>query len=74
MGSTPLGQFAFGHGIHFCIGAPLARRGGRIALPVFAARIRHPRVVGSEAEWLDSPSFRGLTALPLACDLLPRAS
>ena len=72
-GGTPLGQFAFGHGIHFCIGAPLARLEGRIALPIFAERIRNPRVVGSEPEWLDSLSFRGLTALPLACDLLPRA-
>lgn len=73
-GGTPLGQFAFGHGIHFCIGAPLARLEGRIALPIFAARIRHPRLIGAEPEWLDSLSFRGLTALPLACELLPRAS
>ncbi len=73
-GGTPLGQFAFGHGIHFCIGAPLARLEGRIALPIFAERIRHPRLIGAEPEWLDSLSFRGLTALPLACDLLPRAS
>lgn len=71
---TPLGQFAFGHGIHFCIGAPLARLEGRIALPIFAARIRHPRVMGSEPEWIDSLSFRGLAALPLECEVLPRVT
>ena len=69
---TPLGQFAFGHGIHFCIGAPLARLEGRIALPILAERIRHPRLIGAAPEWLDSLSFRGLTALPLAGEFVAR--
>lgn len=69
---TPLGQFAFGHGIHFCIGAPLARLEGRIALPILAERIRNPRVIGGEPEWLDSLSFRGLTTLPLAAEFVAR--
>ncbi|HAD08862.1 MAG TPA: hypothetical protein DCF62_05235, partial [Porticoccaceae bacterium] len=67
-----LGQFAFGHGIHFCIGAPLARLEGSIAFPLFAQRIRNPRLSGSDPHWFDSLSFRGLTELPIECEFAPR--
>lgn len=66
-----LGQFAFGHGIHFCIGAPLARLEGRIALPIFAERMLNPKMIGGEPHWFDSLSFRGLTELPMSCDFAP---
>lgn len=62
------GQLAFGHGIHFCIGAPLARLEGRIAFPIFAERLRNPRLVGGEPPWIDSVTFRGLSRLPIAFD------
>ena len=67
-----LGQFAFGHGIHFCIGAPLARLEGSIAFPLFAQRIRNPRLSGPDPHWFDSLSFRGLTELPIECEFAPR--
>jgi cytochrome P450 len=37
-------QLAFGHGIHFCLGAPLARTEGRIALELVLDRFRDIRV------------------------------
>jgi cytochrome P450 len=36
----PNGHVAFGHGIHFCIGAPLARLEARIALSEFLGRVK----------------------------------
>jgi len=40
----PNRHLAFGHGIHFCVGAPLARLEARIALPLMLERLRDLRV------------------------------
>lgn len=71
---TAIGQFAFGHGIHFCIGAPLARLEGRVAFPIFAERIKTAVLLGGEPDWLDSISFRGLTKLPMNCSISSRSA
>ena len=59
-------HLAFGHGIHFCLGAPLARLEGQIALPALLARfpVLAPRT--DAPEWLDSLVFRGMRSLPVA--------
>ena len=59
-------HLAFGHGIHFCLGAPLARLEGQIALPAMLARfpLLAPRT--DAPEWLDSLVFRGMRSLPVA--------
>jgi cytochrome P450 len=37
----PNPHIAFGHGIHFCLGAALSRLEARIALPDFLSRVKH---------------------------------
>ena len=59
-------HLAFGHGIHFCLGAPLARLEGQLALPALLARFPALRPRGDAPEWLDSLVFRGMRSLPVA--------
>src|SRR5215813_1791373 len=45
---TPNPHLAFGHGIHFCLGAPLARLEARIALGILLERYREIAVARDE--------------------------
>ena len=60
-------HLAFGFGVHICLGFPLARLEGQIALPAVLARWKKIELAVPEAhlEWLNSTVFRGMTALPL---------
>ncbi|MFG2004910.1 cytochrome P450 [Spirillospora sp. NPDC048911] len=58
-------QLAFGHGIHACVGAALARMEARIALEVLAERTRGIEVVDHEPRYLSSFLLRGRTSLPV---------
>jgi cytochrome P450 len=63
---APNRQITFGHGIHFCLGAPLARLEGRIALPRAVERLRGLELVDDAGlEWSDSLILRGVKCLPL---------
>lgn len=57
---------SFGHGIHFCLGAQLARAEAEIALDSFLKRCPNPRLESETVEWFPSQAFRGLVALPVA--------
>ena len=59
-------HIAFGFGIHFCLGAPLARVEGQIALQSLLRRMPRLRLAGPEPEWRESSTLRGLKALPVA--------
>lgn len=62
---------AFGKGVHYCVGAPLARLEATIALQVLTRRFRRVRPVDPEAlRYGPSWILRGLTALPV--ELTPR--
>ena len=63
-------HIGFGYGIHFCIGAPLARIEGRIAFAALLRRLPELRLACDMdvLEWRDNFSVRGLTALPLAVE------
>jgi cytochrome P450 len=51
-------HLAFGHGVHFCLGAPLARLEARVALPALFARFPHLRLA-PDGELVRAPSFIG---------------
>ncbi|MGW2815816.1 cytochrome P450 family protein [Streptomyces sp. NPDC001415] len=59
-------HIAFGHGIHHCLGAPLARLQAEIAFTQLLTR--HPDLRLSEdheARWQANPRHRGLLSVPL---------
>ncbi|MBB3733683.1 cytochrome P450 family protein [Nonomuraea dietziae] len=59
----------FGHGLHFCLGAPLARMEGQIAFGSLLARLGDIRLACPEEQlsWRFSGSIlRSLAALPIA--------
>jgi cytochrome P450 len=58
-------HLAFGHGVHFCLGAPLARLEARVALSAVAARFPVARLDG-EPTYKPNVTLRGLASLPIA--------
>lgn len=58
-------HIAFGYGIHFCLGAPLARLEAEIAFETLLRRFPQSRLATQEVTWLSSQVFRGLNALPI---------
>lgn len=61
-------HIAFGMGIHFCVGAPLARLEGQVALNAFAQRLIEPRLVTDRPPYKELITLRGLAALDVAFD------
>ena len=63
-------HLAFGHGIHFCLGAPLARIEGQIALKEIFTQFPRLRLETKKPIWEASILSRSLKALPAT--LAPR--
>ena len=63
-------HLSFGHGIHYCLGAPLARIEAEIGLNTLLRRLPglRPAVGRDELDWVPSGIMRGPIALPVRFD------
>jgi len=59
------GHLAFGHGIHYCLGAPLARLEARTAIASLLERAPGLTLDGPPGEWLPGMLVRGVRSLPV---------
>jgi pimeloyl-[acyl-carrier protein] synthase len=59
-------HIAFGMGIHFCLGAPLARMEGQIAINTLLARLPKLALATDRPQFRQSLTLRGLAALPVS--------
>jgi cytochrome P450 len=66
----PNDHLAFGEGIHYCLGAPLARMEGAIAIGAALARFPGLHLLNPEQQFTYKGSYflRGLAELPMALD------
>ncbi|MGW5467747.1 cytochrome P450 family protein [Streptomyces chartreusis] len=60
------GHLALGHGVHHCLGAPLARAETEIALTALLERFPELALADTEPRWRRSLRARGLLALPVS--------
>jgi cytochrome P450 len=58
-------HLAFGFGGHICLGFPLARTEGAVAIPALLRRYAQLEPT-AEPQWINSLVFRGMKALPVA--------
>jgi len=58
-------HLAFGWGIHFCLGAPLARLEGEIVFGTLVQRLPGLALLAASVEWRPTFTVRGLAALPV---------
>jgi cytochrome P450 len=65
IGRSPKGHLAFGAGIHYCLGAPLARLEGEVAFTRLLQRYPALELADATPRWRKLINLRGLEALPL---------
>lgn len=65
LGRTPNRHLTFGQGLHFCLGAPLARLEARVVIGGLVERFPRMRAGSAPVEWLDAMIMRGPERLPL---------
>jgi cytochrome P450 len=66
LGRSDNRHIAFGWGIHFCLGAPLARVEGQIAIGALVRRLPKLALATDRPAFRQSLTLRGLSALPVA--------
>ncbi|MEF3308774.1 cytochrome P450 [Paenibacillus sp. GYB004] len=63
IGRTPNRHLAFASGPHFCLGAPLARMEGEIALGKLVEQFPGMRLADAKPDWRPNMLFRGLNTM-----------
>ena len=64
----PNRHLAFGHGLHYCVGAALARLEGQIAINT-VGRLPNLKIDAESLEWNRNLTLRGLKSLPVVFQL-----
>ena len=64
---TNVQPLTFGGGVHFCLGAALARAEIEITFRALIGRFEHITLAGAAPRFQDRLALRGLTALDVAC-------
>ncbi len=59
-------HLAFGWGIHFCLGAPLARLEAQMTIGTLLRRLPRLALATEQVEWRQTATLRGLAGLPLS--------
>lgn len=62
---SPNHHVALGQGIHFCLGAPLARLEAQIAFSTLLRRLPGLKLAGGPVEYRENFNFHGLKSLPV---------
>jgi cytochrome P450 len=57
------GHVGFGHGIHYCLGAALARQEGEVVLRMLFDRYPGLALADPEPDWMPRPGMRRLATL-----------
>jgi cytochrome P450 len=70
VGRSPVRNLSFGWGMHFCLGAGIARMEGRVAFETLLARTERIEWAGAEPSWAPATALRTLEAFPV--ELTPR--
>jgi len=62
-------QISFGHGVHMCLGANLARLEGLVGFPKIVSRMQNISFADPAPEWIDTLLTRGVKHLHLKADV-----
>jgi cytochrome P450 len=64
----PNDHLTFGQGVHFCLGAPLARLEGNVVFSTLARRFPELELAAApeQLEWAAHPTLHGLVRMPVA--------
>ena len=65
---SPNQHLGFGHGTHYCLGAPLARLEAKIALTELLDRVENVRLADEDLQPLRSSFVYGVESLPIRYD------